>query len=218
MKIIDVKNWKRRTHFELFNSYSQPCFRLDVRLDMTKFMESRKSGHGFFLPFLYLLMRAINETEGLRLRLQDKKVIDVERVDASFTLMLENGNFAFCKVAWNEDYSSFFNASKSNMAIAEKEGLKGTENYFETNNALDLVYLSCLPWIDFLSCSNPLPLGNELSMCIPRLNWGKCVKNGEKYEMTLSVTANHALIDGYELSQFFIKLQNYLDNAQEFFK
>ncbi len=218
MKEIDVKNWNRRAHYELFGSYQQPCFRVDVRLDMTKFMKNKRKQDGFFLPFVYLLTKAVNETFGLRLRLKDGGVVDVEKVGASFTVMLSDNNFAFCQAEWTDNYDDFYKGAKNNIETVKRDALKGEGSCFETNNRLDLVYLSCLPWIDFLSISNPLPFGNELSMSIPRLNWGKCVKEGRKYKMTLSATINHALVDGLEISEFFIKLQNYLDNAKEYFK
>ena len=83
--------------------------------------------------------------------------------------------------------------------------------------AADLIYISSMPWVDFRSISNPLPYENKMSMSIPRFNWGKCVREGDRWAMTLSVTVNHAYIDGYEASMMFLKLQDLLDNCRDYF-
>ena len=74
-----------------------------------------------------------------------------------------------------------------------------------------------MPWLDTRSISNPLPYEDKMSMSIPRFNWGKCVQEGERYAMSLSVTVNHAFIDGYEVSMMLLKLQDLLDNCQNYF-
>lgn len=38
--------------------------------------------------------------------------------------------------------------------------------------------------------SHPIPDSLE-SQCIPRICWGKFVKNNEKYELTLNITVSH---------------------------
>lgn len=218
MKIVDVSKWERKEHYYLFGAYEMPCFSVDVRLDMTKFMEWKSTcqGEGFFLPFLFLTMRALNQFYGFRLRHENGNVCEYDVISPSFTVSLPNGNFSFCRFDYTADFAQFVAKGKQVMESAKNAPSK-KEN-FTTNDRADVCYVSCTPWIDIVALTNPLPLSDKMSMSIPRLNWGKCVNEYGGYKMTLSVTANHAFIDGLELSNFFICLQQMLDNVDEYIK
>ncbi len=215
MKEIDINSWKRRSHYELFDSYINPSFKVDVRLDMTHFMKNKPEGDGFFAPFTYLLMAAANKFEGFRIRHVDGKIVIFDSISPSYTVFLENDNFAFKSTEYVESYKEFLKTMKSDIETAKKLALcdEGKDLY-KTNYRADLIYISCLPWLDFLSIENPLPFENKMSMSIPRMNWGKCVEENGKYAMTLSVTANHALIDGYEVCSMINTLQKMLDTCE----
>lgn len=218
MKEIDINSWKRKTHYELFDSYVNPSFKIDVRLDMTHFMKNKPEGDGFFAPFTYLLMSAANKFEGFRIRHVDGKIVIFDSVSPSYTIFLENDNFAFKATKYIKAYKEFSKAMKNDIETAKKLALCAEgKDLYKTNYRADLIYISCLPWIDFLSIDNPLPFENKMSMSIPRINWGRCVEENGKYFMTLSVTANHALIDGYEASSMINTLQKMLDTCENYF-
>ncbi len=218
MKEIDINSWKRGSHYKLFGSYANPSFKVEVRLNMTEFMKNKPNGDGFFIPFTYLLMKAANKHEGFRIRHVDGKVICCDSVSPSFTVFLKNENFAFCQTEYDDNYSTFKKRMKEDIAYVSEHALKDVGGkLYETNQRADLIYLSCLPWIDFTSTDNPLPYGDKMSMSIPRLNWGKCVKEGEEYKMTLSLTVNHAYIDGYEVSMMLNDLQSMLNQSEKHF-
>ncbi len=219
MKELNIDKWNRKSHYELFNSYVQPCFRIDVRLDVTKLVQHKKELGGLFAPFTYIVMRALNESQGPRLRIIDDKIFDCEVIHPSYTLSLPDGNFAFCRVEYTDDYQEFLKRMKEESKKAQKQINQGDNTYFSTNNAVDVAYISCMPWIDFTSISNPLPYGDKISMSIPRLNWGKFTKmDDDKYEVTLSATFNHALIDGREAAGVLNSVEEMLLNAEKYLK
>lgn len=218
MQEVDIQNWKRKSHYELFGAYTDPSFVVSVRLDMTHFMAHKPQGHGFFAPFTYLLMTAANRFEGLRIRWVDGKVVLFDTVQPSYTVLLDDDNFAFQSTAYNASYAAFRSAIQQDIAAATT-GANADESdaFFQTNNRADLIYISSLPWIDTVTISNPLPYEDKMSMSIPRFNWGKCVREGERYVLGLSVTLNHAYIDGYEASQMLTALQDLLDTCENYF-
>lgn len=212
MQEIDIQNWKRKSHYELFGAYADPTFTISVRLDMTHFMAHKPAGHGFFAPFTYLLMTAANRFEGLRIRWVDGRPVIFDTVHPSYTVLLENENFAFQSSVYGSDYAAYQTAMRRDIRAAEQG-----EGSFQTNNRADLIYLSSLPWVDTLAITNPLPYENKMSMSIPRFNWGKCVKEGDRYTMGLSVTMNHAYIDGFEACMMLQTLQQLLDTCENYF-
>lgn len=218
MQEIDIRNWKRKTHYELFGSYANPTYVMEVRLNMTRFMENKPAGDGFFIPFTWLLMNAANAFEGFRIRWLDGRPVLYDAVHPSYTVLLEDQNFAFQCTRYDGSYRTFADAMRRDIAAVRAGAVSGEESgYFQTNVAADLIYISSMPWVDFRSISNPLPYENKMSMSIPRFNWGKCVREGDRWAMTLSVTVNHAYIDGYEASMMFLKLQDLLDNCRDYF-
>lgn len=218
MKEINLATWKRKTHYELFGEYANPTFRIDTRLDMTHFMENKPSTDGFFAPFTYLLSRAVNHYEGFKIRYLDGKLVIFDKVSPSYTVFLDNYNFAFQATEYVESYQVFSKTMKTEIEGAKKAALtEEGKDLYKTNYRADFIYISCLPWLDVISTDNPLPYDNKMSMSIPRLNWGKCVKEGDKYAMTLSCTVNHAYIDGYEVCCMINELQDMLNNCEKYF-
>lgn len=223
MKKIDIENWHRKGLFELFNSYLNPCFTINVRMDVTGIVELReklkKEGKdkGFFIPFTYLLMTTLNEFQGFRLRISKGEVYDCGYAKPSFTVALDDeGGFAFCRVDDFSSYDKFAKEARERMNAAIEDGKKGKKRLKNEEGEVDVCYLSAMPWIDVLEIYNPLPLENKETVTVPRLNWGKFVEENGKYKMTLSVTVSHAMLDGFEASQFVIRLQEKLFNPEKY--
>ena len=218
MHEIDIETWKRKSHYLLFGGYTNPTYVMDVRLDMTCFMEHRSVEDGFFIPFTWLLMMAANQFEGFRIRWVDGRLVCFDAVHPSYTVLLEDQNFAFQATDYCPSYRTFAQTMHRDIADVRAGAVSGQEgSYFETNSRAELIYISSMPWVDFRSISNPLPYEDKMSMSIPRFNWGKCVREGDRWAMSLSVTVNHAYIDGYEVSMMLLKLQELLDNCQDYF-
>lgn len=72
----------------------------------------------------------------------------------------------------------------------------------------DLIYLSCLPWFDLTCCTNERKV--DVDDAIPRIKWGKYVKEGDREVLGLSIEVNHRLIDGVHLGRFYERLQEKL--------
>lgn len=224
MKKIDVASWKRKELFELFNSYLNPCFTVNVRVDVSGLVKLRerqkKNGtdKGFFLPFTYLLMTTINEFEGFRYRILDGEIYDCGFAKPSFTVAVndENHDFVFCRVDDFSSYAAFAAEGRSRIDEAIENAKNGVKRHSNVAGEVDVCYLSAMPWIDVLEIYNPLPLENKQLVTIPRLNWGKVVKEGERHLMTLSVTLSHAMIDGYEASMAIKRLEEKLAEPEKY--
>ena len=71
------------------------------------------------------------------------------------------------------------------------------------------MYCSALPWVNFTGHKEPK---NSESDSITRLAFGKFIKKENTLKMPVSITVNHALIDGYHVSLFFEAFQKSLDS------
>ena len=65
-------------------------------------------------------------------------------------------------------------------------------NYNPTNEYNEF-YLTCTPWIDFVSLTHPIP-DDKSSQSIPRICWGKYVEENGTYNITLKINTFYNFI------------------------
>jgi chloramphenicol O-acetyltransferase type A len=73
----------------------------------------------------------------------------------------------------------------------------------------DLLFLSCIPWIDFTFISHPIHMHPVDS--VPRITWGKFTTRDGRTEMPVAVQVHHGLMDGYHVGEYYTGLQRLLD-------
>ena len=68
----------------------------------------------------------------------------------------------------------------------------------------DLIYFSCLPWMDVTAVTNERELlaPNARDDSIPRICWGKYTLENDRVYLGISVEVNHRLIDGVHIGRF----------------
>jgi chloramphenicol O-acetyltransferase type A len=208
-RAIDLKTWKRREHFQLYRAYAQPFFSVTVEVDVTRLWNaSRKpSGPSFFLASLYMMLKAVNETEAFRLRLRKRGVWLHDRVAVGPTIAREDGTFAFARLEFGDRIDRFVAAGQK--AITESRVRKTLAPEQEGDD--DIVYHSTLPWFRFTSFTNAMPGGDD---SIPRLVFGKCTRDRQAMKMPLAVEVHHALVDGVDVGTFIERFQAGLNTLQ----
>lgn len=214
MKEIDVKSWNRKAHFECFSKYTNPIVSMSVRLDVTKLLTfSKRTKTSFFTNFVFLVSKRLNEIEEFRTRIRRGKVVIYDEIKPSYIVMNKENVIVTCNTCAPTDYKSFYKQMRSDVETSKNTTNRGSFNQTDDN---DLFYMSCMPWVDFITMSNPYDYANPDATSIPRLAWGKYVLEGEAYKMTLDIAVHHALMDGYPLTQAFVKIQDALNDLSDF--
>ncbi|HKY21822.1 MAG TPA: CatA-like O-acetyltransferase [Vicinamibacterales bacterium] len=199
--LVDLKSWKRRAHYELFKTYSQPFFSVTVDVDVTSLWNRcrrRPAGPSFFLTSLFLMLNAVNETEAFRLRLRRRGVWRWNRVAVGPTILKADETFGFVRVEASGSLDRF--TAAGGAAIAGAAGRKALEPMTGTD---DIVFHSVLPWLRFTSFANALPGGDS----IPRIVFGRCSKDGRAVRMPVAVEVHHALVDGLDVARFLERFE-----------
>ena len=206
--LIDLGTWKRRDHYLWFRKYERPFFSVTVEVDVTAaWNTSRKPGAtSFFLSSLFLMLRAANDVEAFRLRLRARGVWRHDHVAVGPTIMRSDETFGFVRLEPANTLNQF--AARGNAAIAEAVAQRGLRSPKKTSD--DIVFHSVLPWLRFTSFTNALP-GNGDS--IPRIVFGRCVRERSRMMMPVSVEVHHALVDGLDVARFFERFAANLDRA-----
>lgn len=201
---VDLGRWKRREHYELFRKYRQPFFSATVEVDVTRVWNRcrKPAGPPFFLTSVFLMLKAINETEAFRLRLRRRGVWLHDRVAVGSTILRDNETFGFARLEPGGTLGAFL--KKAKPAIAEEAAQVTLTPMKRTD---DIVFHSVLPWFRFTSFANALPADDS----IPRIVFGKCSRVRRRMKMPVAVEVHHALVDGLHVAQFVERFEEAME-------
>ncbi|NCC26293.1 MAG: hypothetical protein EOM25_14030 [Deltaproteobacteria bacterium] len=200
MRKIDMATWARAEHFLHFSQMEFPysCLTVEIEVgDCLSFMKRQDIPR--YLGMIFLVSKALNAVEELRVRVVDGEIMLFDVVHPSFTVQTTDGTLNFCRGRHEDEIKRFLELNVPIKKEAEK-GVTGLEP-----DSVDKIYISCLPWIHFTSVVNPVPLRPADSF--PRIVWGRFLKRGHGHVMAFSVQVHHGLADGIHLSDFIRKFQ-----------
>jgi chloramphenicol O-acetyltransferase type A len=217
MNEFDMENSSRYNTYTWFKSFSNSTYGVNVKLDVTKIVKLTKERNElFFINFLFIILKGLNNTPEMRMRLIDDKPYIFDDINPAFTVMTKAGTFENVRLKNNTNYQEFYKAAKE-VIEESKNKEKIIKCDYNPTNMYNEYYITCTPWLDFVSLTHPIP-DDKSSQTVPRVCWGKFIDNNGKYELTLNITVSHIFVDGYPLSQTFLKIQELLDNCENILK
>ncbi len=206
MKYIDIENWKRRDHFNYFRQFDYPHFNICANLDITRFYKHiKENGLTFFISMLYVSSKTANGIKEFRYRIRGDSVVEHDTVNPSFTVMTENEVFNYCTAPFADDFHAF--RSGTSELIEKAKRSSGLEDDPERD---DLLYITSIPWVSFTGITHPISIKTVDS--IPRISWGKFFEQDGKMQLPLSVQAHHAIVDGMHVGNYFVHIQEMLND------
>ncbi|NPD82156.1 chloramphenicol acetyltransferase [Prevotella sp. PINT] len=202
-QFVDLEKWNRREHFEFFSSFDDPFFGVTTLVDFTNVRKRCKAEQkSFFLYSVHFLLRCINETEAFKLRIEDGNVVKYDTVHVSPTIGRDDGTFGFGFFEYNPDFAVFAqNADKEVERVKNSSGLAFSDN----TGREDLIRYSALPWFAFSEMKHAVSFGRGDS--VPRISTGKLITENGKHLLPVSVSVNHALMDGRDVAELIEKLE-----------
>lgn len=215
MKVIDTNSWNRKSVYDSFKDYTNPTFSVSARLDVTKLYSYCKSNSvSFFTTFTFVAVKCLNSEEEFRLRLRHGEVVLYDVIDPSFVVKRADGAIAVCQTEFSNDYARFYKTARD----AQERAQVGNDAQFTNRDETALFYITCMPWLDIISFSNPYDFKNPDQCSIPRLMWSKFTEEGGRLKMTFDVEAHHALIDGEPVCRAVNSIQCALNDVDDFLK
>ena len=204
MKKIDLTNWNRRLHYHHFIALKDPFFAVTIPFDVSiAYKKAKDSNYSFFATYLHACLKAVNHTENFKYRIIDNEVFELEVIHSSATIAREDHTFGFSYVNFTENFKEF-NVNLNN----EKQRIQESSELYPPIYGIDCIHCSALPWFSFSSQKEPF---SGLQDSIPKIGFSKTYNEGSKILMNVSVSVNHALVDGYHVGQFAEKFQEYLN-------
>jgi len=210
MRKINLETWPRYEHFKFYHSFDHPHFNLTAKIDLTSFYPAVKArGISINVAIIYVLARAANEITEFRYRIRGEHVVEHEVVHPSTTILTADDLFSFCTIDYTADFQSFARTAADQIAAVLDNRLLKDEPGRD-----DYLFMTAIPWVAFTSLMHPVHLQPPDS--VPRIAWGKFIREGGRMQMPLSLQAHHALMDGVHAGRYFEKVQGYLDYPETY--
>ena len=204
-KKVDLDSWSRKEHFEFFSKFTEPFHGITAELDLTiAYQQAKLKSQSFFLYYLYRAIKAMNEIENFRLRIDNSELYLYDEVHISTTVLRDDNTFGFSYIDFQEDEELFLKGA--NQAV---EKVKSSSGLDLTGAKLNEVHCSALPWVNFTSLSHARNFDYPDSC--PKISFAKLMDVDGKKTMSISLHVHHALLDGYHVGLFMERFQELLN-------
>ena len=210
-KYLDLENWSRRELFNFFIGYDNPYFNVGAQVDVAKLVAfaRAKSDLRVSLAIHYFALRVANEIEPFRYRLEDGKVRVYDVVHGGTTVMKPDETFAYAYFEYQADFEKF--TETMGKAVDDVRNDTGPLKPTMRN---DVIYHTTLPWISFTSFAHARTKGRGDS--IPRIVFGKFIREAARMMMPISIEVHHALMDGLHVGRYLARLEEALADPEAF--
>ncbi len=200
---IDLDTWNRTALFRMFRDIDQPHYSITTRLDVTRLVrEFVPQGTSAHRACLFAFGCAANAVPAFRSRLEGAGAILYDAVDLSSTVPTQDGAFWFSTFDFRPTWPAF-----DRVAAAALHPPRSAGDLADTTRR-DVVYLSCLPWVDVHGMTHAVSSPDD---DIPRISWGRIVEHGDRFQLGCSIAVHHALVDGAHVGAFVQHAQEVLD-------
>lgn len=207
MQVIDPAGWKRKPLCDFFGQLDFPFYGVTFRVDVTRLIERAKTeGISSYYAAVWASMRAVNGLDAFLYKVRGDTIVRHDFLSPSFTVPAEDELFKIVNLSWRPDEPLTEFCARAKRKVEVQTALLPSDADEARD---DLVYISCLPWLDFSMLTNETSLNRDDS--VPRFTWGKYGGTAGARTMPYSVQVNHRLIDGRAIGAFNAALQRALD-------
>ncbi len=202
--LLDIDTWSRKDQFRFFSRFEEPFFGVTVPIQCGHaYQICKEQGHSFFLYYLHASLKAVNETEPFRYRIENDQVYVYDKVNASPTINRPDGTFGFSYMDYHPNFLVFSEYAKGIM-----EKVRNTTGLIPAVSGENVIHYSSIPWLNFTSLSHARSFSFKDSC--PKISFGKMTEQNGIQQMPVSVHVHHALMDGFHVAQFVDRFQELL--------
>jgi chloramphenicol O-acetyltransferase type A len=208
---LDTATWARHDVFEFFRQFDKPYFNICTQLNVTRLLAllHDRPEVSVSLAYHYFALRAANEIEPFRYRLQDGKVVVHEVIHGGTTVLMPNETFTLAYFDYHENFEKFI--EEADRAV---KGVLSGDGAFKPDRSDDRIHFTALPWISFTSFSHARNWRGEDS--IPKIAFGKFMKTNDRTLLPFSVEVHHALMDGLHVGRYMSRLEEALAEPETY--
>jgi chloramphenicol O-acetyltransferase type A len=208
---IDMEAWPRAQIYNYFTEMvTTTTYSINVTMDVTILRSTLKSKEIKFFPaYLYLITRAIGKQQEFRMALQDGVLGYWDSLIPYYPVFHdEDKTITFLSTEYEEDFKMFYKSYIADIEQHKKScGIEWSKA--SSNNYI----IACIPWFTFNSLS--MHLQNAKNYYAPIFEAGGFSEKDGMTTMPLSITVNHATVDGWHIKVFLEELQRTMNHPEE---
>ncbi len=205
---IDKETWPRMECYKLYTTkWLEQTFSATMKMSVEKLINCQKAHGQKLVPaLLYIFSREFSRDQAFTIAVKDGKLGYWDRIHPVYPVLNENGTFSFHTTPVRDDFGSFYDAyMREREENADKTGINVSLLF--TNGYV----ISIMPFWPFESLSHSLKYIKNYYAPIVAIG-----KYDEEYRLPVAVTVNHAVCDGWHLSELFRRVQEAFDNPEEY--
>lgn len=209
---IDLQSWPMAEAFHYYTQMAPTSYSVNVSMDVTLLRRALKEReYKFFPAYLYLVTRAANQLEELRVGVRDGVLGHWETLTPAYPQFhKDDRTTSLLWTEYNENFPDFHDAYLTDTRThGDSHGILSSKGVPPANSYI----ISCIPWFTF----NSFSLHNHgiKDYYLPSFEAGGLTAAEGKVLMPLSITVHHATTDGYHLKLFLEELQRSMDEPEE---
>lgn len=208
---ISLDTWPRRDVFQHFIQDVRCVITITAEVDVTSAVAfCRSNGYRLYPTFLYLVARAVNRRDELKMGYDDAgKLVLWHSVSPSYVVFHpEDELFTRLVTEYSPEFKTFYERVVDDMTRHQDK--RAFEVEYTVRNTFDN---SCLPWLHYTACD--LHVYDSGTYLAPVITWGKYENKDGKLLMPLTMQIHHAVADGFHVARFFSDIQHEMVDLTE---
>ena len=197
MKHIDLADYPRRDHFNLYLGMAYPYAGVTVEVDVTDLLALCKTKKiSFYLMVLHAVALAADEVPEFRRRIDNGGIVEYEECPTSHIELKPDGTYAYCALRHHMPLKEFLKKAEITRSAVRECG-----SIEEEAEVQSMYFVSTVPWLHYTQLIQPVACGEDAN---PRFSWGKYQPNDKgRMVMPMSVLVHHGLADGVHIARFY---------------
>ncbi len=209
---IDLDTWERRDSYLFYSKISHPFYVCSFNQDVTGvYSFAKRRGLSFYYSLIWACTMALNDIEAFRTVVADGGPARIPERNPSFTDLRKGAEqFHIVTMKYDPDPVRFAEQAKE-ASLAQKCFIEQEEE------SDDLVYFTCLPWIDMTCLTNERDIRpGYADSSIPQIAWGKYRDEDGRKTLNISMEVNHRFVDGLNIGRFSERLAQYIEKLANY--
>lgn len=191
MKTI-VEDFNRKELYEHYNSKENPFVSVITKIDITSAYNYSKKHKNLYATLCYVFASSMNRVPAFMYTCVDGKFIKYDKLNLSYTEVLDNGNVAFICLNLEDSLEKFIESNKKVKALFKER----QESLMLNNPDEGEVWFSCTPWFKFTGITVPF----DRTVDVPQIIWDKCEFVDDRVYVNAMIMAHHGFVDGSHIA------------------
>jgi chloramphenicol O-acetyltransferase type A len=130
-------------------------------------------------------------------------------VHGGTTVLLPSESFSFAYFDYQEDFNKFIDEAQASVAA-----IRSGEKPFKPLDGDDRIHFTVLPWVSFTSFAHARNKTRAVS--VPKVAFGKFIRDHERTHLPISVEVHHAMMDGLHVGRYLNRLEEMLRQPESY--